>query len=91
MYHYSHQYAGSSGYIYDFQISGDAPVPDEIGKSGQVVIELTKNLPAGTHLYFDNYFASPLLLLKLKEMDLESACTLRGCSRPCSHTALHIH
>ena len=78
MYHYSHQYAGSSGYIYDFQISGDAPVPDEIGKSGQVVIELTKNLPAGTHLYFDNYFASLLLLLKLKEMGLESACTLRG-------------
>ena len=75
--------AGASGYIYDFQIAGDAfdsnaVIPDEIGKSGQVVIELTKNLPAETHLYFDNYFASPLLLLTLKEKGLEATCTLRG-------------
>ena len=51
--------AGASGYIHDFQISGDAfisdsQVPEEIGKSGQVVLELSKHLPSGTHLYFDN-------------------------------------
>ena len=75
--------AGASGYIYGFQISGDTfdsdtPVHDEIGKSGQVVLELAKDLPSGTHLYFDNYFASPSLMLKLKEKGLQSTCTLRG-------------
>ena len=69
--------------IHDFQISGDAfisdsQVPEEIGKSGQVVLELSKHLPSGTHLYFDNYFASPLLMLRLKERGLHSTCTLRG-------------
>ena len=43
--------AGASGYIQDFQISGengdvfisDPQVPDEVGKSGQVVLELRKH------------------------------------------------
>ena len=61
----------ASCYIQDFQISGDdfilvSQVPDENGKSGQVVLELSKHLHFGTHLSFDNYFASPLLLLRLK-------------------------
>ena len=51
--------AGASGYIKDFQICGDASISDsqmsdEIGKSGQVVLELRKHPPSGTHLYFDN-------------------------------------
>ena len=74
--------AGASGYIQDFQISGDAFVsvsqmPDKIGKSGQVVLELSKHRHSRTHLYFDNYIASPLLILRLKEKGIHSTCTLR--------------
>ena len=74
---------GASGHSYDFHISEDAyisgsQVSDEIGKSGQVVLELGKALPSGNLLYFGNYFASPLLMLKVKDNGLHSTCTLRG-------------
>ena len=72
-----------SEYKYGFQVSKNqfnsfTSIPDEIGKSGQVVLELLKDFPSGTHLYFDNYFASPLLLLTLKEKGIYYKCTLRG-------------
>ena len=43
--------AGTSSYIQDFQMSGytfisDSQVPDEIGKSGLVELELSKHLPS---------------------------------------------
>ena len=75
--------AGASSYIHGFQISGDAfnsdsQEPEKVEKLGQVVLELGKHLPSGTHLYFDNYFSSPLLILRLKEKGPHSSCTLRG-------------
>jgi Transposase IS4 len=82
--------AGSSGYIYRFQIAGDNTlqhdfVEPEIGKSGQVVLELIEDVPPGTQLYFDNWFCSPLLIKKLKEKQLGATGTVRqnrkaGCS-----------
>ena len=58
--------------------NSDNPVPDEIGKSGQVMLELTKNMPSGTHLCFYKYFASQLLMLSLNKKGLHSTCTLMG-------------
>ncbi len=72
-----------SGYVHRMNIFGDnfigkSIVPKQIGKSGLVVLELAAELPAGTRLYFDNYFASPLLAVKLKDLGYESTMTLRG-------------
>ena len=69
--------SGASGYIYGFQVSRNqfnsfTSISDEIGKSRQVVLEL---------IYFDNYFASPLLLLTLKEKGIYYTCTLRGAAK----------
>jgi hypothetical protein len=65
-----------------FQIAGDntldhASVEPEIGKSGQVVIELTEGVPPGTQLYFDNWFCSPLLIKKFGEMQICATGTVR--------------
>jgi hypothetical protein len=77
--------AGQSGYVHKLYISGDNLVPTDfkdldpaIGKSGGVVINLANNLPRGTHLYFDNYFARPELLLELKKRGYHATCTLRS-------------
>lgn len=74
--------AGQSGYIYRFQVAGDnvlyhSPVEPEIGKSGLVVLELAESLPPGSQLYFDNWFCSPLLIRRLKEMGYGATGTLR--------------
>ena len=64
--------AGQMGYIHDFYIFGDNRISVEefleagIGASGQTVLTLLKNVPNGSEVFFDNYFASPALLLKLK-------------------------
>ena len=75
--------SGASGYIYGFQVSRNqfnslTSIPDEIGKLGQVVLELTKYFPSRTHFYFDNYLGSPLLLLTLKKKGIYYTCKLRG-------------
>ena len=72
-----------SGYVHHFQISGDNSIDHEnvdksVGNSGLVVIELSKILPKGTSIFFDNYFASPLLALRLKENGYDSTMTLSG-------------
>ncbi|XP_064597857.1 piggyBac transposable element-derived protein 2-like [Liolophura sinensis] len=75
--------AGASGYMHKFYIQGDNLVqgepnlPEGIGKSGEVVLNLVRHLPAGTHIYFDNYFASPDLHLELKKRGLHATCTVR--------------
>ena len=62
--------AGQSGYIHSFNVFGDNLVNTEgelgIGASGQTVLNLVSDLPEGTEVFFDNYFASPGLLLELK-------------------------
>ena len=61
--------AGQSGYMHTFYIQGDNLVQGQpdleegIGKSGEVVLNLVSNLSKGTHIYFDNYFASPTSFL----------------------------
>jgi hypothetical protein len=49
-----------------------------VGASGQTVLNLVEILPPGTHVFFDNYFASPGLLVALKERGLPAACTIRS-------------
>lgn len=68
--------AGQSGYVYRFNVFGDnrLVMTDQeaqeleagIGMSGQTVLNLTEDLPEGSELFFDNYFSSPALLLKLR-------------------------
>jgi hypothetical protein len=68
--------AGQSGYIHRFHICGDnlqhmteeqlENLEPGIGASGQTVLSLVQDIPPGSELFFDNYFASPALLLKLK-------------------------
>jgi hypothetical protein len=69
--------AGKSGYVFRFTVSGDSRslMTDEemedllelsIGPSGQTVLGLLQRLPPGVQVFFDNYFASPALLVKLK-------------------------
>ena len=68
--------AGQTGYIHSFYVFGDNLLSESleeledleagIGLSGQTVLTLLKDVPVGSHLFFDNYFASPALLLKLK-------------------------
>ncbi|XP_064641343.1 piggyBac transposable element-derived protein 3-like [Lineus longissimus] len=76
--------AGASGYMHKFYIQGDNLVEGEpdldegIGKSGEVVLNLCRHLPVGTHIYFDNYFASPDLLLELKKRGFNATCTVRA-------------
>ena len=36
---------------------GQEDVESSIGKSGQVVLELASQLPRGTEIIYDNYFA----------------------------------
>ena len=76
--------AGQTGYVRKFNICGDriletSRVPERgIGASGQTVIDLVTDLPPGTNLCFDNYFASPPLLLYLKSQHISATCTLRS-------------
>jgi len=68
--------AGYSGYLYRFNICGDnlkLMTPEElnsleqgIGVSGKTVLDLVTDLPPGSQVFFDNYFSSPALLVKLK-------------------------
>lgn len=82
--------AGKSGYIHSFYVSGDnrstqGMSPDDIqkldglGASGQVVVQLLLmgEAPPGVHVFFDNYFASPAALIKLKDLGYPAACTVR--------------
>jgi hypothetical protein len=68
--------AGKSGFIYRFRVFGDNlnKLTEEelnnleagIGLSGWTVLDLVEGLPPGVEVFFDNYFSSPALLLKLK-------------------------
>jgi hypothetical protein len=62
--------AGQSGYIHSFNVFRDNLLLTEgelgIGASGQTVLNLLSIVDPGTHVFFDNYFASPGLLLALK-------------------------
>ena len=74
--------AGVSGFVHEFLITGDnlyaSPDPvDEVGKSGQVVLDLVKNLPPGSDVSFDNYFSSTSLLIELAHKNLNATCTMR--------------
>ena len=82
--------AGRSGYIHRFYLSGDIltglsaeeveGLDPSIGLSGQVVLYLVQKPQQpdpGFQVFFDNYFASPALLLHLKSLGIPAACTLR--------------
>ena len=77
--------AGNSGYVHKFSVFGDnlntsQPQPG-IGASGQVVLDLVtgeNSCPSGTEIFFDNYFSSPELLLKLRDMGMHATSTMRA-------------
>ena len=64
--------AGQTGYVYKFSVQGDNMIQRDqalepgIGASGQVVLDLLEGVGPGRAVFFDNYFASPALLLKLR-------------------------
>ena len=69
--------------VHQFQIFRDNTIDHEnveksVGNSGLVVIELSKTLPKGTPIFFDNYLASPLLAYRLKKKDYDSTMTFTG-------------
>lgn len=81
---------GLSGYIHRFYLAGDersrmtgdeqAELDPGIGLSGEVVLTLIQKPeqpPPGFQVFFDNYFASPSLLIHLKDLGIPAACTLR--------------
>ena len=78
--------AGSSGYVHKFMFAGDNLGPPQeavaeglnVGKSGQVVLQLCNDQPQGSYVYFDNYFASPDLLLELKRRGIHATCTVQA-------------
>ncbi|XP_065673881.1 piggyBac transposable element-derived protein 1-like [Hydra vulgaris] len=73
--------AGTSGYIYQFEMAGDlkenvTQINSTLGESGKVVLRCATLLKEVVVL-FDNYFASPDLLVELKARDLFGTCTLQ--------------
>ena len=75
---------GKSGYIHKFNVTGDKTVRAQdadlvkaIGKSGEVVVNLTENLAQGSYVFFDNYFSSPDLLAELSKRGVHATSTLR--------------
>lgn len=46
------------------------------GSSGVVVLDLIKDVPIGSSLFFDNYFAPTKLIKKLTHMNYRVTCTL---------------
>jgi len=50
----------------------------EYGSSGMVVLDLIKDVPVDSSIYFDNYFASTKLIQKLTQLGYRVICTLRS-------------
>ena len=76
---------GKSGYVHKFYIVGDNTVVTQdpmlirsIGKSGEVVINLTDTLAEGSYVFFYNYFSSPELLAELSQRKIHATSTLRS-------------
>ena len=49
----------------------------DYGSSEMVVLDLIKNVPAGSSIFIDNYFSSTKLLKNLTELGYRVTCTLR--------------
>ena len=56
----------------------ETPQQDVTSKTAQVVLKLTRNCSEGTFVYFDNLFATQMLLKKLMERGLHFVCTFRA-------------
>jgi hypothetical protein len=50
----------------------------QFGSSGLVVLDLVKDVPVGSAVFIDNYFASTKLIKKLTELGYRITCTLRS-------------
>ena len=50
----------------------------QFGSSGLVVLDLVKDVPVGSAIFIDNYFASIKLIKKLTELGYRITCTLRS-------------
>ena len=75
---------GKSGYIHKFYVTGDNTVRAQdvdlvkaIGKSGEVVVNLTESFAQGSYVFFDNYFSSPDLLAELSKRKIHATSTLQ--------------
>lgn len=76
-----HARAGSSGFVYDFQVYTGSrnEIPSECGVSGDHVLRLCESLPTGSpfKIFADNYFVSLPLVDKLKEKGFHFTGTFR--------------
>ena len=50
----------------------------QFGSSGLVVLDLVKDVPVGSAIFIDNYFASTKLIKKLTKLGYRITCTLRS-------------
>ena len=50
----------------------------QYGSSGLVVLDLIKDVPVGSSIFIDNYFASTKLIKKLTQLGFRVTCTLRS-------------
>jgi hypothetical protein len=50
----------------------------QYGSSGLVVLDLVKDVPVGSSIFIDNYFASTKLIKKLTQLGFRVTCTLRS-------------
>ena len=81
--------AGKSGMMYDFFLYAGASTSSEKCTGEYVILRLCENLPIHQNyqLYFDNWFSTLLLLIKLKDQGILATATLRadrlkGCPLP---------
>ena len=60
-------------------------------KTAQVVLDLVKDMPAGSYIYFDNLFATQTLVKELIKRGLHFVCTFRpNRLKDCPLTALKV-
>lgn len=65
-------------YLYGDNLIRDAPnTPEDIEESGKVVLRLTQDCLPGTQVLFDKFFASTVLLIKIKKLKLGATATFR--------------
>ena len=68
-----------SGYLYDFDMYLGKKKSTEFGLGESVVLSLCKSLEnSHCHVFFDNFFTSPTLMLKLSEKGIYATGTVRS-------------
>ena len=67
-----------SGYLYEFNMYVGKKGNTELGLGESVVLSLCQKLKHTHYVFFDNYFISPTLLVKLLEIGIYATDTVRA-------------